>query len=399
MTRTLVEARGVIVESADGGLAVQYITPGVGSSGYYSPDVLSEAAGSGLFPAGMHLYIDHPSATDRSNRPERSVRDIGGISTSAGVWNEESQAVEANIKILEAHSWLKDPDLRSAIGLSIRASGSVTEGTIGGRKMPVVEKLEEVMSVDFVTHAGRGGRILEARVTDAMLETSANDRREQLSTAIRDAYATSDNYPYVLDYDEAAGIVYFDVESASVGATYSQAYTASDVGVSLTDSRVEVRRVTNYVPVRAGTDETTEGETVPDAPELVEAQTKLTEAQRENETLKAENAALKESAAKRDLTDAASKFAAHRVAEAKVTPLMASRIVAEAMRDISITDAGSLDEAEFGKRIDKARDAEVEYAKQFTASPTMTGGGHTGTVQESEPYQPRAWGRTTVKGA
>lgn len=380
-------------------MAVQYITPGVGSSGYYSPKVLSEAAGGGLFPAGMHLYIDHPSQSDRSNRPERSVRDIGGVSTSPGVWNEETQAVEATIQISESASWLKDPVLRTAIGLSIRASGQVTEGTVEGRKMPIVESLDEVMSVDFVTKAGRGGRILEAKVADAMLETTANDRRDSLSTAIRDAYGNDDNWPYVLDYDDDLGIVYFDVESPSDGATYSQGYTVSDSGVSLTDSRTEVRRVTNYVPVRAGTNETIEGETVPDAPELVEAQTALTEAKRKIETLETQVRALEAEKALRVLHESAVKFGAARLSESNTSPVMADRIVKRLAESAPMTTDGALDEAAFGAALDAAKAEEVAYLSQFTASPTMTGGGLTGTVQESETYQPRAWGRTTVKGA
>lgn len=337
MARTLVEARGTIVESADGGLAVHYITPGVGSSGYYSPKVLSEAAGADLFPAGMHLYIDHPSQSDRSNRPERSVRDIGGVSTSPGVWNEAAQAVEANIKILEAHSWLKDPDLRTAIGLSIRASGSVSEGEVEGKKMPIVESLDEVMSVDFVTHAGRGGRFLEA--------------------AMLDAYGASP--------DDSSG-----------------------VSADVTESPI----------VRAGTDVTTEGETVPptDA-ELAEATTARDAAKAEAETLKAELASLKESAKTREVQTSAREIATAHLAESKTPTAMLDRIVSQVSASPKRTEAGDLDESALKTETDRLKTAEVAYLAQFQTSPTMTGGGQTGTVQESTDRKVNAWGRPIVK--
>lgn len=385
MTQAILEARGVIVESAEGGLAVQYITPGIGSSGYYAPDVLSEAAGAGLFPKGMHLYIDHPSATDRSDRPERSVRDIGGISTSDGVWNEEAQAVEAQIKILEGHSWLSDPDLRSAIGLSIRAAGDVTEGTVQGRKMPVVEKLTEVFSVDFVTHAGRGGRILEAKVENAMLEASANDRRETLNDAVRVAYGANNTYLYVEDYDDEAGLVYFNLSSPEADQTYSQTYDATDTGVSLTGARVEVRRVTNYVPVRAGTNETTEGENVTaPAPELVEAQSALAEARSTIAERDAEIARLREAESLRNVRDAARTLATAHLSESKTAPAMLDRIVGAVSVDPKRTEAGALDESALKAEADRLKAAEVAYLAQFQSSPSMTGGGFTqAAVQES----------------
>lgn len=336
----ITEARGSLVEAADGGLAVQFITPGVGSSGYYSPDVLKEAAGADLFPAGMHLYIDHPSQSDRANRPERSVRDIGGVSTSAGVWNDAAQAVEAKVKILEAHSWLKDPDLRTAIGLSIRASGQVSEGEHEGKRMPIVESLDEVMSVDFVTHAGRGGRFLEA--------------------AMIDAYGVSPD-------------------------------DSSDVSPDVTESPV----------VRAGTDETIEGETVADSPELTEAQNALTEANRKIESLEAEVASLKADALKRDMQDEAHGVAVSHLAESKTPQAMLDRIVSLVTMDPKVTD-GKLDEAALKADCDRLKEAETAYLAQFApqGAPRMTGGGQSTAVAESAATGGRthnAWGRPINK--
>ena len=49
-----------------------------GSSGYYPGDVLRRD-GATAFPAGTHVYLDHPSSSEETDRPERSVRDLAGV--------------------------------------------------------------------------------------------------------------------------------------------------------------------------------------------------------------------------------------------------------------------------------------------------------------------------------
>ncbi len=76
MRVTLSEAR-TFAEAATpaegpGRLLVQLITPGWGSSGYYSEDVLEAAGRDRVFPAGTHMYIDHPSESETFDRPERT---------------------------------------------------------------------------------------------------------------------------------------------------------------------------------------------------------------------------------------------------------------------------------------------------------------------------------------
>jgi hypothetical protein len=53
---------------------IKLISAGWGSSGYYSPQVLKEAAKNGVFPAGTHMYLDHPSATELSTGPSGPSR-------------------------------------------------------------------------------------------------------------------------------------------------------------------------------------------------------------------------------------------------------------------------------------------------------------------------------------
>jgi hypothetical protein len=66
---------------------VRLITPGWGSSGYYSPQVIEAAATAQVFPAGLHMYLDHPSASEDRDRPERSVRHLAAVLEEDGAWD------------------------------------------------------------------------------------------------------------------------------------------------------------------------------------------------------------------------------------------------------------------------------------------------------------------------
>ena len=74
MPKPLTE-RGRLLEAttaADGTTRrkIQIITPGWGSSGYYSAEVLQEAAANKVIPAGTHMYLNHASESERTDRPE-----------------------------------------------------------------------------------------------------------------------------------------------------------------------------------------------------------------------------------------------------------------------------------------------------------------------------------------
>ena len=86
----LLQETGRITEAAvakakDGGpLPVQLISPGWGSSGYYSAEVLEAAVTADLFPAGTHMYADHPTAEEAKARPVRSIKDLMSVTATPG---------------------------------------------------------------------------------------------------------------------------------------------------------------------------------------------------------------------------------------------------------------------------------------------------------------------------
>lgn len=135
---------------------IQIITPGTGSSGVYPAEVLEKAAENRIFPAGTLMFADHPTSSEDFERPERSIRDIAGVLTEDARW--DGQALVANARLYEP--WQKViTEMSDAIGVSIRATGTVHESDEEGR--PVIASLDQGISVDFVTKAGRGGRVLE----------------------------------------------------------------------------------------------------------------------------------------------------------------------------------------------------------------------------------------------
>jgi hypothetical protein len=156
-------AEMVPLEEAAGGVRmIRVIAPGWGSSGYYSADVLKRD-GPSVFREGLHMYANHPTATERRERPERDVRDLAGVLASDAVWMENGQfgpGLYAKAKPVGAFKEALR-DLAPHIGVSIRAAGKVRSGEAEGRKGPIVEGITAAQSVDFVTVPGAGGRVAE----------------------------------------------------------------------------------------------------------------------------------------------------------------------------------------------------------------------------------------------
>lgn len=159
----------VAAPDAEGRFVLQLITPGWGSSGHYSAQVLEAAATAGVFKAGMKTFLDHPSYTDLQDRPERSVRDIAGMLTEDAHWDKTRGALVAEAQVFGPYREVL-AEMKDAIGVSIRASAHVESGEAEGRQGVIVTELVEGVSADYVTDAGRGGKILQ--VLESALSTA-----------------------------------------------------------------------------------------------------------------------------------------------------------------------------------------------------------------------------------
>jgi hypothetical protein len=256
---------------------IQIITPGWGSSGYYSPDVLERAAANKVIPAGTHMYLNHASESEQADRPEREVEKIAAVLVEDAVWDGARLVGDADL--MGPHAELIE-SIAPYIGVSI--SGSATDITIGeaeGRRGPIIEDLARVDSVDFVTHAGRGGMVLleSARpslvnalaVEHGVAEATANDTREQLQQVLRDTFGGEKSWVWVRDFDETT--VWYEHETPDSCATYALTYeTTSEGVVSLPGSPTEVRARTEYVPATRSDSTTTTAESEEDTMPKIE---------------------------------------------------------------------------------------------------------------------------------
>lgn len=154
-----------------------------GSSGYYPAEVLMRD-GPMAFPAGTHVYLDHPTPDEDEERPERSFKDLAGYLVDAARFEEgpDGRGLFARIQFIdELKSRIKS--LAPVIGLSIRASGEVESQPDGQR---VVRSIAQGLSVDVVTRAGAGGRLVN------MTESTAPESppADQKTTVVSEASAT-----------------------------------------------------------------------------------------------------------------------------------------------------------------------------------------------------------------
>ena len=378
-------ARAAVPADGPGRLRIRIIDAGIGSSGFYSPDVLRRAAEARVFHAGLKMYLDHPGQAEAYDRPERSVRDVAGALVTDAVYDEATTGLYADVEVYSA--WRKPiSEMAEVIGVSIRAWCEAHEGVVEGRRMDIIDEITEAASVDYVTDAGRGGKVMEviesARVVQraqarGVAEATANDVRERLHDLVRQAYASDDSqYAWVRDFD--ASTVWFEMQG-DVNGTFAQGYSVDSDGMptGLTGERIEVRVVTTYQPINqaaageaaaAPTDvpvnpagQTTTQESEEDAmPQIEEARLRQLEedagrvptltAERDAAIARAETA---ESTAREAVTRANSATAARIVGEA-FAGIEAPTIVAALSAHPPLTESGTVDEDALRTRAEAA---------------------------------------------
>lgn len=362
-----------------GRLRVQIINAGVGSSGAYPAETLEQAAKDGVFSKGCHVYLDHPTESEQFERPGRSVRDLAGALVTDAVY--ENGALFAEVEVYSP--WRTAiAEMADVIGMSIRAAAIVEDGDFEGRRLPIVKKITEAFSVDFVTHAGRGGRVVEViesaraatrAIERGVSEATANDRREQLSALVKDAHNADGVWVYVRDFDDTT--VWFEVsaDGGDGSGIFAQGYTTTDdVADALSGTSVEVRIETKYVPVNpAGQSTTQESQEVP-MPNIEEARLRQLEAdagrvstlESERDTVTAER-----DTARRELAESRARLIARPIVAAVLNaaealhPVTRQRVIDAVVEAVTVTADGTLDTAAVTTAATEARtNAEAEAA-------------------------------------
>ncbi|MFC0673544.1 hypothetical protein [Brachybacterium hainanense] len=288
-TQTITEALGTATPRS-GRMLIQIITPGIGSSGVYPREVLEAAAGARVFPAGTQMFADHPSASEAQDRPERSIRDLAGVLTQDAYW--DGTALVAEAKTYAPWSEVL-AQMHGDIGVSIRASARVEESDEQGR--PIIAELVEAMSVDFVTRAGRGGRVLQL-LESAVQETLpgglvAGDLEQRIDDALG---------PDLWARDWTDDWVVYDQHTDTGRQLVRQAYEVGPDGrITLTGDAIPVARRVTYdalnppsSPAGVAMESTQKGEPVMAQIQIDEAEHKrLTEAAEKVAAAEAEKSA------------------------------------------------------------------------------------------------------------
>ena len=140
---------------------IKLIAPGQGSTGYYSEEVLKQAAEDGVFHEGLHMYIDHQTEQEAEERPENSVRNLAAVLQENAKWLDkgfDGPGLYAKAKAYTDFMPFLNERAKD-IGVSIRALGTGKKGQVEGRLTRVVTRLLGAKSVDFVTRAGAGGKL------------------------------------------------------------------------------------------------------------------------------------------------------------------------------------------------------------------------------------------------
>jgi hypothetical protein len=244
---------GAVAPAGNGRLLVQLISEGWGTSGYYPGDAIEQAGRNRIFPAGTQMFFDHQSLTESVERPEGSLHNLAAVLEEDARWDPVRRSLVSIAKPMPLYrESLKDKDFLEAVGLSIRAGGMAEYGSAEGRDGLIIKEITEATSVDFVTRAGRGGKVLalleSARVR--LAESPTEQTRAGLDAAVRHAWSGEDRYAWVRDWDPARTVVWFDTGGPD-GGTWEQSYLVSGTDIALIGPRREVKAMTVYQPVSA----------------------------------------------------------------------------------------------------------------------------------------------------
>lgn len=337
----------MITESASPGtlsgsrMEITLITPGWGSSGYYSAETLAKAAQEDVFPRGTQMHIDHMTASQRAENPAGSVATLAAALTENARWEPDWTDPETGTKGRLAAEAKVFPHWRETlaemaefIGASISAPAEVTAGEAEGRQGTIVESLlaSPLNRVDFVTVAGRGGHIAEVleshRVVDRAVqrgveEATANNTRQWLQDAVTAAHTLA----WVRDFDESR-VWFARYTPDDKEELLQQSYTLNGNAVELTGDTIPVKAETSYVPVTQ-TDAAESKDSAPNPAAVTEKKEVATVAITNIE--ESELATLRDSASRATALEADKTAAETRATAAEESLALANTIAAEAV--------------------------------------------------------------------
>jgi hypothetical protein len=228
---------GAVFDDEHRTVTITPIRPGFGNKRdrfFYPMATLREATIGGLFD-GLKMFRNHPRKSDEKELPERSVTDWFATTRKA-TWSEAKQEPRVDVVVHDEADYRRWKDAPEQIAFSIKGGGMAREGSVNGQDARIVESLQKIRSVDWVTEAGAGGAIAIAESAVEEFEMQIKDlTTEQLREELRIREADAEPEPTT----EVKTEVKTDVEAPKVEPEAPKPEAQPEPEVTKIDVKVE----------------------------------------------------------------------------------------------------------------------------------------------------------------
>lgn len=143
---------------------VTVATPGQGSSGFYSEDLLREQGPAALHP-GAHSFINHDAS--------RSPKDLIGVFKEGAFWDEESKSLKAELSVFDRWGDFVN-EVAPYVGMSLYMHGELDED---GNVVTLTPNATN--GCDLVARPGLDGSGLDERLYESALARAKFEFREE----------------------------------------------------------------------------------------------------------------------------------------------------------------------------------------------------------------------------
>lgn len=179
---------------------IKLIDAGWGSTGYYSQELL-ERDGPTAFPAGTQMFMNHVSEKERKEKPERDIKNLAAVLKTPAQFEHDPEGgpgLYASAVVFSDFATAVR-EKASYTGVSIDADAMYVMGEAEGRHGKILTQLlaSPFNTVDFVTKAGRGGKVisvsesLRQETNEVTQEKDSMKTQQELAMEAQEAKMTS----------------------------------------------------------------------------------------------------------------------------------------------------------------------------------------------------------------
>jgi hypothetical protein len=164
---------------------VKLIQSGWGSKAYYPKEILKRD-GPTAFPKELHMYWNHQTDSEESERPENDVNNLAAVLTENAAWDDngpKGPGLYSYAKVFSDYA-SQVAEKGPHIGVSINAGIRGHVGEAEGRQGLIADEFVVGYSTDFVTKAGAGGAVITP-VIESAGGTPANERKGMTAEEIK----------------------------------------------------------------------------------------------------------------------------------------------------------------------------------------------------------------------